>query len=36
MAEGWFHELWQAERKIQHLNGESSYDEMAALVPPLR
>jgi hypothetical protein len=36
MAEGWFHELWQADRKIQLLNAESNYAEVVALVPPLR
>ena len=35
-TEGWFHESWQARRPIQHLNGESSYDGMVALVLPLR
>jgi hypothetical protein len=29
-------ESWQAERQIKQLNGESSYDGLAALVLPLR
>src|SRR4029077_19379163 len=36
MAGGWFHESWEAERQIQRLNAESSYDGGAALVLPLR
>jgi hypothetical protein len=32
----WFHETWQAEQRIQRLNGESSYDGGASLVLQLK
>jgi hypothetical protein len=32
----WFHETWQAEQRIQRLNGESSYDGEVSLVLQLK
>src|SRR6185295_8480619 len=36
MAEGWFHESWEAEWQIQQRNAESSYGGVAFLVLQLR